>query len=93
MRFFVKTKIFTILLLLSLPAHAGHVASSFLYSAVIARPGDSFIAGLRLRMKEGWHVYWRNPGDAGLAGVMAYKLMLTLSRKIRRCVFAACCGI
>lgn len=31
-------------------------------SADSARPGDTLTAGLRLRMKSGWHVYWRNPG-------------------------------
>ena len=29
------------------------------------RPGESFAAGLRLRLAPGWHTYWRNPGDAG----------------------------
>ncbi len=26
-----------------------------------------FHAGLRLRLAPGWHTYWRNPGDAGVA--------------------------
>ncbi|MGO8971337.1 MAG: protein-disulfide reductase DsbD family protein [Myxococcaceae bacterium] len=30
-------------------------------------PGDSFRVGVRLQMAPGWHVYWRNPGEAGLA--------------------------
>jgi thiol:disulfide interchange protein len=29
------------------------------------RPGEPFWVGLRLTMKEHWHTYWRNPGDAG----------------------------
>ena len=28
-------------------------------------PGEAFGAGLRLRLQPGWHVYWRNPGEAG----------------------------
>ncbi len=28
-------------------------------------PGRPFTAALRLRMAPHWHVYWRNPGDAG----------------------------
>lgn len=28
--------------------------------------GDTFFAAFRLDIEEGWHVYWRNPGDAGL---------------------------
>ena len=31
------------------------------------QPGVPFRAGLRLRMAAGWHTYWKNPGDAGVA--------------------------
>lgn len=34
-------------------------------SASVA-PGDRFYAALRMTMDEGWHIYWRNAGDAGL---------------------------
>lgn len=30
-------------------------------------PGQPFRVGLHLRMAPGWHTYWQNPGDAGLA--------------------------
>lgn len=30
------------------------------------RPGESFTLGVVFRMDEGWHIYWRNPGAAGL---------------------------
>ena len=30
------------------------------------RPGTPFRVGLRLRMADGWHTYWKNPGDAGV---------------------------
>lgn len=29
-------------------------------------PGDTFYAGLKMTMDPGWHIYWRNAGDAGL---------------------------
>ncbi len=29
-------------------------------------PGETIWVGLRLQMDEGWHSYWRNPGDSGL---------------------------
>ena len=32
----------------------------------IVAPGDSFHIGLHQIMPEGWHTYWRNPGDNGL---------------------------
>ena len=30
------------------------------------QPGTPFRVGLRLRMTDGWHTYWKNPGDAGV---------------------------
>ncbi len=30
-------------------------------------PGQSLHAGVLLSIEDGWHVYWKNPGDAGLA--------------------------
>ncbi|MEO0882378.1 MAG: thioredoxin family protein [Pseudomonadota bacterium] len=30
------------------------------------QPGETFFAGFDFQMIDGWHVYWRNPGDAGL---------------------------
>ncbi|MEO9969926.1 MAG: protein-disulfide reductase DsbD domain-containing protein [Hyphomonadaceae bacterium] len=31
-----------------------------------AMAGDTFFAAFELDITDGWHVYWRNPGDAGL---------------------------
>ena len=28
-------------------------------------PGEPFTVALRLEMEEGWHSYWKNPGDSG----------------------------
>ncbi len=30
------------------------------------RPGSSFYIGMLFEMKEGWHIYWINPGDSGV---------------------------
>ncbi len=38
-----------------------------LLSAATARPGDTVMAGISLQMQPGWHSYWLNPGDSGLA--------------------------
>ena len=41
--------------------------------ATLITDQDSVVAGgqvrvaLRLRLAEGWHTYWRNPGEAGVA--------------------------
>ncbi len=37
-------------------------------------PGQPFRVGLQLRMAPGWHTYWENPGDAGLATGIAWNL-------------------
>lgn len=37
-------------------------------------PGRPFWVGIRLRMKEHWHTYWRNPGDSGLPTEAVWKL-------------------
>jgi thiol:disulfide interchange protein DsbD len=36
--------------------------------------GTPFKLGLRLRMAPGWHTYWRNPGDAGIAPELHFTL-------------------
>lgn len=66
--------LFAAVLLMSAPAHAGHVDASLLSSLDTVRPGGSFKAALRLRLRDGWHVYWKNPGDAGLAPSIAWSL-------------------
>ena len=38
------------------------------------QPGRPFTAGIRLTMKPHWHVYWKNPGDAGQATSVQWKL-------------------
>jgi len=37
-------------------------------------PGQDFRLGILLHLAPGWHVYWRNPGDAGLATTLAWTL-------------------
>ncbi len=70
----MKTAFAAVLLALALPARAGNVAASLVSSLDAAPPGRSFDAGLRLKMKPGWHVYWLNPGDSGLAPKLLWRL-------------------
>lgn len=37
------------------------------------RPGEAFRAGVRFRMHEGWHIYWRNPGESGLESEILFE--------------------
>jgi DsbC/DsbD-like thiol-disulfide interchange protein len=38
------------------------------------QPGKPFWVALRLQMEEGWHTYWKNPGDSGLPTKIEWKL-------------------
>lgn len=42
------------------------VRAELLADAAAIRPGQKFQIGVRLTMRHGWHVYWKNPGDSGL---------------------------
>jgi len=37
-------------------------------------PGQSFWVALDLNIRDGWHTYWRNPGDSGLATKLEWTL-------------------
>jgi thiol:disulfide interchange protein/DsbC/DsbD-like thiol-disulfide interchange protein len=40
----------------------------------VVGPGQSFWVALELDIREGWHTYWRNPGDSGQATTLTWKL-------------------
>lgn len=42
-----------------------HVTAELLLDRSHVRPGDEFRLGLHLRMKKGWHTYWKHAGDSG----------------------------
>jgi DsbC/DsbD-like thiol-disulfide interchange protein len=44
-----------------------HVQAELVSETQSIRPGEPFWLGLRLKMEPGWHTYWKNPGDSGLA--------------------------
>jgi thiol:disulfide interchange protein DsbD len=43
------------------------VRASLVAEPAAIRGGEPFAVGIRMVMKPHWHVYWRNPGDSGLA--------------------------
>ncbi len=43
----------------------GKVIASIVSSHDSVKPGQSFDIALRTVLDEGWHTYWRNPGDSG----------------------------
>ncbi len=42
-----------------------HSDAELVAEVISVAPGRTFSVALRLTMDEGWHSYWRNPGDAG----------------------------
>jgi thiol:disulfide interchange protein DsbD len=68
-------------LLAGWPAIAGASppAAELVQAELIAEPaaikaGEPFWVGVRLRIKDHWHVYWRNPGDSGEAPTIVWQL-------------------
>ena len=55
-------------------AAAEPVSGRLLADAAAIAPGGSFLMGVHLRMEPSWHVYWKNPGDAGLATQVQFRL-------------------
>lgn len=38
------------------------------------RPGTTATLGVRFTLRKDWHLYWRNPGDSGIAPTVAWTL-------------------
>jgi thiol:disulfide interchange protein DsbD len=63
-----------LLMLAAVPAHAlesAPVSSNRAVATLVTetdamQPNQPFRVALRLRMADGWHTYWKNPGDAGV---------------------------
>jgi thiol:disulfide interchange protein DsbD len=73
MRLFRLIFVLPLLLAASLPARAvssaadaPHVRVELMVLPQTLRRGASAQAGLYFKLEPGWHVYWKNPGDAGL---------------------------
>jgi thiol:disulfide interchange protein DsbD len=55
-------------------ARAAHTQVKLILSADTAKPGDTILAGVDLKMEPGWHTYWKNPGAAGMATEIKWQL-------------------
>ncbi len=56
------------------PASPGPVAAQLVADTGSVRPGQAFTLGVRLRLADGWHVYWKNPGSSGLPPEIRFRL-------------------
>ena len=48
------------------------VSATLVSDVTQAEPGESLRLGVHLQMARGWHVYWKNPGEAGLASEVVW---------------------
>ena len=48
------------------PVDGGHARVELISERKAALPGETVYAALKMDLDKGWHVYWKNAGDAGL---------------------------
>ena len=66
-----------IFILLTAPGFAQaepHVRASLISKTDHIAPGKPFWVAVRLDMDQGWHTYYKNPGDSGLPTKISWKL-------------------
>ncbi len=56
------------------PVRTPNVEAELVPATAAAVPGQPVTVALRLQHREGWHTYWRNPGDSGLPTTIEWKL-------------------
>src|SRR5258705_1396927 len=63
-----------LLILAALPVQAATTRARLILPTDGVAPGQTVLAGVQLQMAPGWHTYWRNPGDAGMASDISWTL-------------------
>jgi thiol:disulfide interchange protein/DsbC/DsbD-like thiol-disulfide interchange protein len=61
------------------PPEGPHTAVTLLADVRSIAPGSQFTIGIRMRMEEGWHTYWKYAGEAGLPTQVSWKLPAGIS--------------
>ena len=51
-----------------------HVRADLVCDMAGIRPGQPFMVGVLLKIDPGWHIYWTNPGDSGMATSVRFEL-------------------
>jgi thiol:disulfide interchange protein DsbD len=57
----------------TLGSSGARVTAELLVDAARVAPSDDVRVGVLLGLEPGWHVYWRNPGDAGAATELTWR--------------------
>lgn len=56
------------------PVRSGHATAEWLAVSSTCEPGKTLQTAIRLTLDPGWHTYWVNPGDGGMATAIEWKL-------------------
>ncbi|MFN3213953.1 MAG: protein-disulfide reductase DsbD family protein [Henriciella sp.] len=64
--FFLLTAVFGGTLVAAQPVDGGHARVELISERALAVPGETVWFGLSFEIDPKWHVYWINPGDAGI---------------------------
>lgn len=51
-----------------------HVHARLIAEVKSVKPGSRFCVAVALTMEDGWHIYWKNPGDSGLPTTVEWNL-------------------
>ena len=74
MRLIAKILGVVLLCLAGAQTQAAHTQARLLLAAETAKPGDTVVVGIQLRMDAGWHTYWKNSGDSGMPTAIKWQL-------------------
>ncbi|WP_254070185.1 protein-disulfide reductase DsbD [Acidisphaera sp. L21] len=58
----------------SAPVTSSRAVATLVTNTDAIQAGGQFKAALRLQLAPGWHTYWQNPGDAGVAADLTFDL-------------------
>jgi thiol:disulfide interchange protein len=56
------------------PSKVHPVKAELLHEEASIQPGQPFWLAIHLQIEEGWHAYWKNPGDVGMATSIKWEL-------------------
>ncbi|MGC9034508.1 MAG: protein-disulfide reductase DsbD family protein [Verrucomicrobiia bacterium] len=65
MRILFFTILTTFLTLYSQVSHGSESAANLLLNLNSVRKGEEILAGIHIKLSQGWHLYWINPGESG----------------------------
>lgn len=56
------------------PSKSSNLQAQLVSEVKAIQPGTPFWVALQLKIRPGWHVYWKNPGDSGAAPMVQWTL-------------------